>query len=375
MKKNKICLVNPGFYKYSIGGAEVQLYLIALEFIKHNFEVHYITNDVSDFTEIEGIKLYPFTEKSQSIKKAYKNFKKIADSINPDLFYQRGRKLSTFFVGKYAAENKIPFIFSASMDIDCKQLKKTQRLLESNRELINLLSIPVKIQEDIRTLKGMRNADKVLAQSNKQKRLFEENLNINSTIVKNFHTFPGSDLKKANPPIVLWLATIKSWKQPEVFMKLSRELKHTHCHFILAGRMAEKKYRPLIESWEYESEKFKYIEQVDFDKSNELIGQASLFLNTSLMNEGFPNTFIQAWMRKTPTITLNFDPDNIIKKNNLGSHSGTKEQLIKDTEQLIDDKEERTKRGEQVFDFAQKEYSKEKSINKLLTLIKETLHE
>jgi glycosyltransferase involved in cell wall biosynthesis len=47
---------------------------------------------------------------------------------------------------------------------------------------------------------------------------------------------------------------------------------------------------------------------VPYHKVNEYFSRASLFVNTSSI-EGFPNTFIQAWMHYTPVVGLNVDPD------------------------------------------------------------------
>ncbi|MBD3338120.1 MAG: glycosyltransferase [Candidatus Lokiarchaeota archaeon] len=370
----KICIINQGFYKYSIGGAEVQLYLLAKELLRNNYEVFYVTNDVNSYQEVEGIKLYPYIHNSNFTKKSCAYFNEVIDRLHPDLIFQRGRKAVTFYAGNYSQKYRVPFIFAASMDIDCKKLKSTPRLFKNRNKFKQVLSLPFAIYEDYKTLHGMKNANIVLAQSAKQKDLLFDNLGIKSEIIRNYHPIVKEVYSKEERPVVLWLASIKTWKQPELFMKLSNTLKDVNCQFILAGRMAEERYRDKIEAWSKSSNNFKYLENVDFEKSNELIGKASIFVNTSLKNEGFPNTFIQAWHRKTPTVTLNFDPDGVIKREKLGFHSGSFEQLLKDVNTLIEDRAKRNEIGENAFNYAKLHFSRGESIDKLLCLIKNVVN-
>jgi len=56
-----------------------------------------------------------------------------------------------------------------------------------------------------------------------------------------------------------------------------------------------------------------------FESALTWFDRATVFINTSKRkSEGFPNTFIQSWLRGVPVITLGVDPDGVIKANNLG---------------------------------------------------------
>jgi hypothetical protein len=52
--------------------------------------------------------------------------------------------------------------------------------------------------------------------------------------------------------------------------------------------------------------------EVPLEEVNAQLAAGHLFVNTS-KTEGFPNTFIQAWMRRVPTLSLDVDPDGILR--------------------------------------------------------------
>ena len=362
----KICFVNPHYYKKVVGGAEVQMYLLAREFFKHGWEVHYVTEDISNKTIDDDIILHSF-KKSRSIKKSYLQFIKILNHINADVYYQRGRKLYTAFMGRFSEETGKAFIFSTSMDIDCRKYKQIPRILTSKTNFVKKIwHIINEFKIDKLSLEGIRNASLILCQSTYQQEALKRNLGIESKTFRNVHPVPDEKrILKCNPPIILWLANIKPIKQPELFLKLAEELRNIDCKFILAGRMVSANYRKYINALESKMNNFTYIENVSFEQSNDLISKSSIFVNTSL-SEGFPNVFIQDWLRKTPTVTLNCDPDNIIKKERLGFHSQNFDQLLKDVTKLISNKTLRESMGNNARNHAITHYGIENNFGNLL---------
>jgi glycosyltransferase involved in cell wall biosynthesis len=78
----------------------------------------------------------------------------------------------------------------------------------------------------------------------------------------------------------------------------------------------------------------KYLGRVPPNEAMHIIADAALLLCTS-DEEGFPNTFTQAWASGTPIVTLKVDPDNIIERMGLGAVSKTVEGAVNDIQSLV----------------------------------------
>ena len=59
--------------------------------------------------------------------------------------------------------------------------------------------------------------------------------------------------------------------------------------------------------------------------ANELYGRARVLVNTSDV-EGFPNSYLQAWVRGVPVVTL-IDPDGVIEREGLGVAASSVEEI------------------------------------------------
>jgi glycosyltransferase involved in cell wall biosynthesis len=79
-----------------------------------------------------------------------------------------------------------------------------------------------------------------------------------------------------------------------------------------------------------------YLGQKTHGEVNELLARAHVFVNTSL-HEGFPNTFVQAWMREVPVVSLQIDPDDVLDREAIGIHARTEDSLAQSVRLLITD--------------------------------------
>jgi glycosyltransferase involved in cell wall biosynthesis len=80
--------------------------------------------------------------------------------------------------------------------------------------------------------------------------------------------------------------------------------------------------------------------QVPSEEAERIIAEASVLLCTS-DKEGFPNTFLQAWSHGTPVVTIQVDPDSLIKRLDLGRVTGTIVATVEQVRRLLSSQQER----------------------------------
>jgi glycosyltransferase involved in cell wall biosynthesis len=135
---------------------------------------------------------------------------------------------------------------------------------------------------------------------------------------------------------VAWVATLRQHKRPDVLIDIANRL--PNIQFIVCGGPSDYLTPPsygkrMIESMTQLSN-IEYRGRIEPEEAMTVIANAALLLCTS-DEEGFPNTFTQAWSSGTPIVTLKIDPDNIIERVGLGAVSHTVEGAIADISALV----------------------------------------
>src|SRR5690606_14805489 len=104
------------------------------------------------------------------------------------------------------------------------------------------------------------------------------------------------------------------------------------------------------------------------DTVNKVLAESHIFINTSEY-EGFANTFIQAWMRGAPVLSLSVNPDNIFDDKTLGICAGGNfDQRRSELIDLINDEERRRRMELAVKLHARKNHGEENAA-KLISLL------
>jgi glycosyltransferase involved in cell wall biosynthesis len=94
---------------------------------------------------------------------------------------------------------------------------------------------------------------------------------------------------------------------------------------------------------------------VRYRDSGPLFDRAKIFLNTSAI-EGFPNTFLQAWIRGIPVVTF-FDPDGLVQRLPLGRVANSVDEMREAIRGLMEIDVDRQLLGRRAREFAQREYT------------------
>jgi glycosyltransferase involved in cell wall biosynthesis len=318
------------------GGAEVQVNFIKDAFFRAGHEVHF-AYDEKVSVEIDDPQATYHSLPDRGKLASWRNYgaiKKLVAEIKPDIIYQRVRQGYTALGAVIAKQNGIPFVHHISADYACKK----NRVAFDQNFLSGLVS-------EYLGRYGIAHADLLIAQTKIQANMLKANFGLESLVIPNGHPAPSRQGVKANPPVVLWVANIKAWKQPKIFIDLAKRLSDTEAKFVMIGKEGDKKFHHKFLEMTLAVQNLEYVGQLSLEEVNVWLARSSIFVNTSLPREGFPNTFIQAWLRSVPVVSLNFDPDDINTAQDIGFLSKTSDNLERDVRVLLSSEQMRLEMG------------------------------
>lgn len=162
---------------------------------------------------------------------------------------------------------------------------------------------------------------------------------------------PESEIHVGSSKRVIWVNNLKKWKRPEEFINLARAL--PDYEFVMVGRMAGGNYGERLSRLVARAPgNLTYLGERPLTEVNAWIGRSDVLVYTSRPSEGFGNSLVQAWMRRVPTVSLDYDPDGIIEREKLGRRSTSAEQLAEDVRELLTNESLRCDMGQRARDYA-----------------------
>ncbi len=185
---------------------------------------------------------------------------------------------------------------------------------------------------------GIRHATSIVAQTHHQLALLEKNFQrSDAVVIRNFHPAPQEKLEKSGVFRVVWVANLKRLKQPEVFLRLAQRFKRRRDvqFIVIGGEGDDPRWVSNIKEQLRELGNVDYRGRLSQDEVNAILSSAHVLVNTSVY-EGFPNVFVQAWMREVAVLSLVVDPDGVLSKRGLGRLAGSEQQLATDLAELME---------------------------------------
>lgn len=318
----------PELEQHGIGGESVQQSLLAKAFVRRGIAVSMVVGDYGqqDGATWSGVKTYKAYSPREGIpvvRFVYPRWTKLCAALRraaADVYYVSCAGAEIGQVALWARRNSRRMIFRIASDSDC----------EPDRLLISLWR-DRKLYEY-----GLRRAAAILAQSVKQQELMRRNYGLESSIAPLLVELPESELSFAERDIsLLWVSNIRQLKRPEVFVELAKRL--SPCAASMIGGV-QPKAQDLYDQIRARAEtvgNLTFHGSLPYRAASRIFERARVFVNTSDI-EGFPNTYLQAWIRGVPVVSF-FDPDDVIQREGLGHAVGSLDEMERVVRRLTTD--------------------------------------
>jgi glycosyltransferase involved in cell wall biosynthesis len=360
----KLCvaIVSPMAYglfnpKSSIvfGGSEVQLTFLAKKLAK-DMSTHVLVANTTvkrDPERFENV----FVHSTFTLRKNLSNyvfaplqlFNRLV-SICPDVVIQRGAGAEAGICAIYCLLFGKRFVYSIAHDMDVSGEFARKGVIG------RLFSY------------GFANADAVVAQNSDQVRLlfkWKPHMQV-PQIIKSM--YPLSVERKAKKKYVLWVARSDAWKNPQLFLDLAKKFSHLRFVMIMPKSADSSTWKRVFDCAQKLSN-VTFIESVPFEKIQKYFAEAILFVNTSEY-EGFPNTFVQSCIGKTPIVSYKVNPEGILEKNKIGlCADGSFERLCQAVEILTKNKRKYSDYSENAYTYFLKNHSIDANIKQWKQII------
>jgi glycosyltransferase involved in cell wall biosynthesis len=160
---------------------------------------------------------------------------------------------------------------------------------------------------------GVKKAKSLVFQTNQQKELFHQYSERDGQIIENgFIIEPNTNI--LDKEYILWVSRAEEVKRPDIFLELAKQFPNKNFVMIMPGKS---ELSNKIQTRIKQIPNIEFIPYVPFEEIQHYFNRALLFVNTSKY-EGFPNTFIQCGIAKTPLLSFCINPDKIIDQYQLG---------------------------------------------------------
>lgn len=315
----------PEFGAHGIGGEQVQQTLLAKAFVSRHHDVSMVVYDhgQSDLATWHGITTYKTYREDAGIpvfRFVYPRWISLWETlrkINADVYYMSCAGMHLGMLAMFCSRHGGKVVFRVAHDFDCDPK--------------NLL---IQFWRDKKLYEyGLRHADGILVQSEQQRRAMHDNYGLNSVVAEMLVDPPGQEVSRDAD--VLWVNNLRQFKRPDLFLDLARRLPQLKFHMVGGPQPGFGELFDAIRSEALRIPNLTFHGGVPYHDMDEKYAGARVFVNTS-DSEGFPNSYLQAWIRGTPVVAF-FDPDAVIQRQGLGRTVSSLDDMASTVLDLVED--------------------------------------
>jgi glycosyltransferase involved in cell wall biosynthesis len=338
-----------------VGGETVQHVLLARAWRDLGVDVSVIVYDHGQprINEIDGIRTIAAFKSDAGLpglRFVHPRITRMLDAMreaDADIYYQSLSSVYTGVTAWFCRQHRKHFVFRIASDAYCIP---GQQLIRFWRDR--------KIYEY-----GLKRADLIVAQTEYQQRLLRIHYELDSQIASLVVEPPKSKQPVQRDIDVLWVSNFRDVKRPELAIELAR--RSPQLRVTVVGGGPEKQQTQMLRA-AAELPNLHYAGPVAYDAVGAYFDRAKVFVNTSTV-EGFPNTFVQAWIRGVPVVTF-FDPDGLVAKRGLGVAVSTFDEMVATVSDLATDDRRRQGLGTVAAVFAADTFSMHAVARRYLSL-------
>jgi len=299
-----------------IGGVERQTSLMAKWFAARGYRVTFLTWDEGqpEGTVVDGVRVIKMCRRDEGLS-GIRFFHPRWTSLNAamrqadaDVYYQNCGEYVTGQVAMWCRRHRRRFVYSVASDPDCDA-----RLPEMKAWRVRVLY-----------RYGLRHADCVIVQTNKQRQMLRSSFGLESTVLPmpcpdiSSNEAARACLARRQPFRVGWVGRFVEMKRLELLLDLAEAMPDIAFE-VVGGSTVRTDY---VRSLERRAGMLPNVRLHGMLSRNDMQGfynRISCLCCTSAY-EGFPNTVLAAWCCGLPSVST-LDPDRLIEQRGLGVHA------------------------------------------------------
>ncbi|MEM9386377.1 MAG: glycosyltransferase family 4 protein [Pseudomonadota bacterium] len=301
-------VLNPSAGGDYFGGESVQQTLLARAYVAAGWDVHMLVKDHGQAPDeiIDGIRVHTAYNQRAGVPvlrflhpRATGILRALA-AADADVYYQSCAGMITGLTAWHARRNARRFVFRVAHDTDCVPGQQLIRFWR-DRKLYEY---------------GLERADFISAQGEHQRDLLRTHYGLESAPIPMAVELPRESLSEPRDLDVLWVNNLRDFKRPDLVPVLAQALHRRQVAMIGGAVPGYEALYAQVQSQARAITNLRMLGAVPYHEVNAYFARARVFVNTS-DSEGFPNSFLQAWIRGVPVVSF-FDPDGLIARHGLG---------------------------------------------------------